>query len=72
MVSLTSLRCIDLGHRDEIDRLNALRLTFVLAELSPRQFPDSLARSLLSIADDVSSIRDHACRTCIAILSLLG
>lgn len=65
-------RSMDVNLRNEMERIQALRLVRRILVLAPKHFSPALARSLISLTNGGIDERDHAFRAFLATLCELG
>ncbi|XP_069677672.1 rapamycin-insensitive companion of mTOR isoform X2 [Periplaneta americana] len=62
-------RSLDLMLKNDVERVQALRLIRRMLVLAPKEFPISLARSLVSLANGAAEEKDRLLRSCLATLA---
>ncbi len=65
-------RCLDIDLDNKLERVQALRLARKMAFVSPKSFPISVARSLVSIAEGDNKEMDRFNQVCLAALCELS
>ncbi|XP_066994227.2 rapamycin-insensitive companion of mTOR [Anabrus simplex] len=67
--SVLIARSLDINLRNEMERVQALRLVRRMLVLAPAEFPPSLMRSLVSLANGAAEEKDRMLRACLATLA---
>ncbi|XP_046984569.1 rapamycin-insensitive companion of mTOR isoform X2 [Schistocerca americana] len=62
-------RCLDVNLRNDMERVQALRLVRRLLALAPGLFPPAIVRSLVSLANGAVEEKDQMLRACLATLA---
>ncbi|KAJ8979985.1 hypothetical protein NQ317_016648 [Molorchus minor] len=65
-------RSLDLILKNDMERIEAIKLMRKILIISPSQFSMSMARSLVSLANEGTEAKDRMLRICLATLSELG
>lgn len=65
-------RSVDLALKNDVERIEAMKLIRKALMLSPSNFSAAISRSLVSLANGGIEEKDRMLRVCLAILSELG
>lgn len=71
-ISYIIFRSLDLALKNDVERIEAMKLIRKALMLSPTNFSAAISRSLVSLANGGIEEKDRMLRVCLAVLSELG